>query len=366
MRPVARRRAGSPVGPVSSRRGGVQLSEVQRSRMLTSAVSVISEYGYGQMTVARIAGTARVSRRTFYDLFEDREDCFLAVFDDAVERASGVVLAAYGNERGWRRQVRAGLGALLVFLDEQPGLGGLLVVDALKAGPRVQTRRAEVLHMLAEAIQRGSRAGSARELPPLTGEGVVGAVLGVVHTRLLAERPGRMVELLNPLMAMIVLPCHGPAAAQRELEHPATETPGTRGAAGAAARVADQLSSTPLPTSMGRSPLEGLPMRLTYRTLRVLSAISEQPGASNRDVAAHADVADQGQISKLLARLERLGLIENTGEGQPSGEPNAWGLTVRGGEVLSTATPGASTPGTSTNNACAASSAGTLHSQEER
>jgi AcrR family transcriptional regulator len=334
MRPVARRRASGPAGSASARRGGMQLSEVQRSRMLTSAVAVISEHGYGQMTVARIAGGARVSRRTFYDLFEDREDCFLAVFDDAVAHASAVALAAYRSKRGWRRQVRAGLGALLGFLDEQPGLGTLLVVDALKAGPRVQARRAEVLHGLAEAIQRGSRTGSARELPPLTGEGVVGAVLGVVHTRLLAERPGRMVELLNPLMAMIVLPCHGPAAAQKELEHPATGTPATRGSARATERASDPLlSSSSVPVFSARSPLEGLPMRLTYRTLRVLTAISEQPGASNRDVAAHAGVADQGQISKLLARLERLGLVENTGEGQPSGEPNAWCLTSTGVEV---------------------------------
>jgi hypothetical protein len=64
--------------------------------------------------------------------------------------------------------------------------------------------------------------------------------------------------------------------------------------------------------------------------------------------------------------LERLGLIENTGEGQPSGEPNAWRLTARGGEVLSTAIPGTSTRGTSTSNACVAPSAGTSNSPKER
>jgi DNA-binding PadR family transcriptional regulator len=61
-------------------------------------------------------------------------------------------------------------------------------------------------------------------------------------------------------------------------------------------------------------------------------------------VAAHAEVADQGQISKLLARLERLGLIENTGEGQPIGEPNAWRLTSRGEEILDASRPTRSTP----------------------
>ncbi len=74
-------------------------------------------------------------------------------------------------------------------------------------------------------------------------------------------------------------------------------------------------------------------MRLTYRTVRVLVAIATVPGASNREVSDAAGVADQGQISKLLVRLERLGLIENVGEGHARGEPNAWQLTAKGQDV---------------------------------
>jgi DNA-binding IclR family transcriptional regulator len=74
-------------------------------------------------------------------------------------------------------------------------------------------------------------------------------------------------------------------------------------------------------------------MRLTYRTARVLACIAERPGASNRGVAERAGVADPGQISKLLRRLERLGLAVNTGGGHQSGEPNAWTLTQLGGQV---------------------------------
>lgn len=74
-------------------------------------------------------------------------------------------------------------------------------------------------------------------------------------------------------------------------------------------------------------------MRLTYRTLRVLAAIAAQPGASNRHIANHAGVKDQGQISKLLTRLERLRLVHNIATGQPKGEPNAWTLTDKGQQV---------------------------------
>jgi DNA-binding MarR family transcriptional regulator len=74
-------------------------------------------------------------------------------------------------------------------------------------------------------------------------------------------------------------------------------------------------------------------MRLTYRTVRVLSVIGERPGASNREIAESSGIVDQGQISKLLNRLARLELIVNLGGGQERGASNAWHLTPRGGQV---------------------------------
>jgi hypothetical protein len=65
----------------------------------------------------------------------------------------------------------------------------------------------------------------------------------------------------------------------------------------------------------------------------VLMAVAARPGASNRAVGEGSGISDQGQISKLLARLCALGLVDNTGEGHPRGAPNAWRLTARGAEV---------------------------------
>jgi DNA-binding IclR family transcriptional regulator len=74
-------------------------------------------------------------------------------------------------------------------------------------------------------------------------------------------------------------------------------------------------------------------MRLTYRTVGVLAAIAAQPRLSNRQISQHAGVIDQGQISRLLSRLARLQLIENTGEGWSKGAADAWRLTHRGEAV---------------------------------
>ncbi len=311
-RTTARKRSRSAV---VKRAGATQVTEVQRARMLTATVQVVGELGYEKMSVARVTSRAGVSRRTFYDLFVDREACFLAAFSETMQRARVLVCEAAVGEREWRSQVRAGLAALLVFFDEEPLAGRVLVVDALKAGPVVLECRAGLVAELIAVAEAGrAQVRGGREVAPLTAEGVVGAVLAVVHARLLGSSGESLTELLNPLMAMIVRPYLGAAAAERELERVLpVRRPVRRGA--------------PV------DPLGGLDMRLTYRTLRVLAAIAAAPGASNREVAQAAGVVDQGQISKLLSRLEGLGLIHNTGVGHVKGEPNAWELTGRGREV---------------------------------
>jgi DNA-binding MarR family transcriptional regulator len=156
-------------------------------------------------------------------------------------------------------------------------------------------------------------------LPPsLTAEGIVGGVFSVIHSRLLEGDREPLLMLLNPLMSMIVLPYLGSAAARRELEPPLPE------------RAIPKRDSEPLTSD----PFKDAGMRLTYRTVRVLMAIADHPGASNRFIGETAGMVDQGQISKLLGRLQRIGLISNTGLGPGKGAPNAWSLTDRGGQVV--------------------------------
>ena len=322
-----------------------QVAEVQRVRILSAAARVVGELGYEGMSVARITAGAGISRRTFYDLYEHREDCFLDLFEEVTARAHRVAREAAAGHESWRERVRAGLLALLVLIDEEPALGSLLVVDALGAGPRVLERRAHELERLSKIIDQGR--GEVRKTKgkasssSLTAEGVVGAVLSVIHARLSAHgknsgsangsrgrgssRP--LTGLLNPLMGVIVLPYLGQDAATEELTRSLPRKTSKR-----RSKASPEQRTPPAPGRL----LEGLDMRLTYRTLRVISGVAAQPGASNRRVADAAGIHDQGQISKLLGRLERLGLVENTGEGQTKGEPNAWTLTARGTQIQRT------------------------------
>ncbi|HXB65140.1 MAG TPA: TetR/AcrR family transcriptional regulator [Solirubrobacteraceae bacterium] len=302
---------------------------------------LLRDRGPAGVTVAHVVARSGVSRRTFYELFQDREDCLLAAFDAAIATAAASMLAVYREPESWVERIRAGLAAMLRFFDAEPEWGHLCVVGALGGGERALAKRTQVVAKLVDAVHEGRRENSGPRRPDrLSAEGVVGAVLAVIHARLVdqdARQAGAggqplkpLLSLLNPLMAMIVLPYLGAAAAERERRRPAPRP-----------------RTPPRPRA---DPLRELDMRLTYRTVRVLSAIAELApsdtsggasagvnlGPSNRQVAAAAGISDQGQISKLLARLQTLGLVGNNGGDHARGEPNAWTLTERGQQVART------------------------------
>jgi AcrR family transcriptional regulator len=345
-----RARAPSPqtaldgLAPTGNGLGPERVVEIQRARMLAAMVGVSSERGAGNVTVAHVVDHARVSRRTFYELFNDREECFLAAFEEGVARAYAYVVASYDPTARWAERIRAALTGLLSFLDVERDMGQLLIVGSLGAGANVLERRRRIFNQMVAVVDQGrdeSKAG--KELPPLTAEGLVGGVLSVLDSRLLAAqsraigdlltgdfsptdgpRPhstdpaggASLLELTGQLMSMIVLPYLGPAAARKELARPVCVPRSPRES-----------------VAVGPDPLRELGMRLTYRTVRVLLAVAATPGGSNRQVADEAGISDQGQISKLLARLHGLGLIENTTAPATRGAPNAWVLTQRGWEV---------------------------------
>jgi AcrR family transcriptional regulator len=307
---------------------GGRVAEMQRRRLLFAMREVVGERGLHDATVGAVCRRSRVSRRTFYELFEDRDACFLAAFEQALEELAERVLPAYRHEGRWRDRIRAGLEALLGVFDEQPQLARLCVLETLKGGgPRVLARRRRVLAVLAGAVDEGrgeARTGS--DPPVLTAENAVGGTLAVVHARLLDRDPTGLSRLVPSLTAMIVLPYLGQAASRRELQRPP---------------VIKDTNSEPTnddghPAHTSTDPFRDIPIRFTYRTARVLQVIGAHPGASNRQVGQAAGASDVGQMSKLLKRLQHAGLIENDGRGRASGEPNAWRLTHRGKTIQTT------------------------------
>jgi DNA-binding MarR family transcriptional regulator len=208
---------------------------------------------------------------------------------------------------------------------------------------RIAAYRAGLLERIAGVIVEGGEEGvPGRECSPLVAEGLAGAVVSILGTRLSltgrraaggtrndAPPKGPLSDLLGELMALVVLPYLGPEAAREERDRPLPAEPET-----APLPVPAQGSKKGgkyLPLDVDHRP--GSQLRMTYRTALVLEAIAQVPGISNLGVARHAQINDQGQISKLLSRLERNGLVQNTGRGQSQGAPNEWRLTPAGQQV---------------------------------
>jgi AcrR family transcriptional regulator len=189
------------------RGGGGFVADLPRGRLLSATFALVGERGYEGVTARSVAERAGVSNRTFYECFSDREDCFLAAFNHALDGLESEARVGWESEPGWSARVRAGLAGLLRALDREPAVRRLVFVEALGAGPRVLARRARVLEGLAVLVDGGrDNALAPSRLPALVAEGVVGATFGVIHARLLELRPEPLVGLLGQLMATIVLP----------------------------------------------------------------------------------------------------------------------------------------------------------------
>ncbi len=312
---------------------GGSVDDDERTRIFrAAAVAVVARRGgtpgrsgaggWGEpVSLADIAARADISPRKLRAQFADVEGCLLAAFEWCSERAGAELAQAYADEHGWVEAIRSALGAALELIEREPDLARLWIVYAVGGGPRVLRSRAAAIATLAEYVDRGRLESRVRTEPPaITAEGVVGALLVVLQTRLLAPEPEPPTSLQGELMGLILLPYLGSAVAKREISRPAGRPP--RGRRAQSPRG-------------GRAVMEGegVGQRLTYRTARVLTAIAERPGSSNREIANRAEVVDQGQISKLLSRLEVQGLIANVGGGGLRGAPNAWELTLRGEQI---------------------------------
>lgn len=338
-RRVAVRRAGAGGRAGAHERSGV-LAGMQRSRVLAAAVAAVAEHGYEGANVAVISALAGVSRRTFYEIFDNREQCIAAVLVDVETRIAQRLATAELTGSTWRERMRQGLWLALCQFDSEPALARVCLVESAYAGGLVREERERILARVAAIVDQGrGEAGRSGAVSALAGEATVGAILSVLQSRIgprPLERSGpssigwvSLRGLFGELMALVVLPYLGAAVARRER---AGAPP-----AGAGRRREERVVAG----RGGSDVLAGLPIRLTYRTAMVLRAVAELgvsgTSPSNREIAEYAGIRDAGQASKLLTRLERHRLLANTAAGANGlGERNAWVLTAEGERLART------------------------------
>jgi AcrR family transcriptional regulator len=190
----------------------------QRDRLLEAAMRTVAEKGYAATTVADLTKRAGISRTTFYELFADKEACFLAAYDNAVDVLVRRISVAYEAEERWPDRARAGLATLLEALAAEPELARLALVDVAAAGPAAQRRFRAAIQRLTPFFDEGRDfAPGGRALPANTSRMAAGAVVGLISDELVAGRADKLPSLLSDVLFATLVAYLGPDAAAREV-----------------------------------------------------------------------------------------------------------------------------------------------------
>jgi AcrR family transcriptional regulator len=194
----------------------VFVAENQRERLLNGVVEAVAENGYNATTIAGITAAAKISRRTFYEYFEGKEDCFAAAYEMIEAHVLDSMLAAPGAGGEWPERVRARLGALLDVLSRDSAVARCFLIEPLAAGAEVAARYREAMQLLA---------GTLRPEPPpseldmeVRDQALIGGIATLIVRRLNSGGARRIPELLPDLVELALAPYVGRAEAKRLAE----------------------------------------------------------------------------------------------------------------------------------------------------
>jgi AcrR family transcriptional regulator len=192
----------------------------QRDRLTAGTIAAICERGYHETTISQIAAAAGVSRRTFYDHFESKEEGFLATFDEIAahlrKAAAEAAAEIGGSEEDWGQRVAAKLGAALAVFAANPQLASLTLAVPPRAGGEVMRHyRAALERALAELTEGMPPAAAAQAPSPAVQQALIGGIVALIVGKVEAGEGERVGELLPELTELFLAPFVGRAEAVR-------------------------------------------------------------------------------------------------------------------------------------------------------
>jgi AcrR family transcriptional regulator len=169
----------------------------QRERLIDAMALTVAQRGYAATSVADVLKAARISRRTFYEQFADKEDCFLAAYDQIVARCVERVTDAFHAASSWEDGIALAVDALLHVLAAEPAFARLGVVEVLGAGPRGLACRDTTLGRFAHFIEisRADLTEPPSPPPELVAHAIVGGIYELVYSHILRNETDRLPEL---------------------------------------------------------------------------------------------------------------------------------------------------------------------------
>lgn len=189
------------------------VAENQRERLLNGVVEAVAEHGFGETTIGSITKAAKISRRTFYEYFPNKEECFLAAYEMIDAHIRGAMLAAADPAEPWPEQVRARLATLLATLDRDAAVARFYLVEPLAAGGEIAARYRDAMQLLAETIRPEPTPADIDV--EVRDQVLMGGVATLISRRLKAGGEARLAELLPDLVELVLAPYLGRDEARR-------------------------------------------------------------------------------------------------------------------------------------------------------
>jgi AcrR family transcriptional regulator len=223
----------------------------QRQRLLEAITELVAEQGFPAVTIGDIVTRAGTAKRTFYDHFTDKLECFLAALDlitDSLVAASARLFAVSGTVR---ERCEYSMRGYLELLASMPNTAKVFYLEAIAAGPEAVTRRHAVHLKFANNIvnlSRGtSHAGEGQELSELHALAVVGALHQIIYGQLLLHGPDSLLEISGEAVALAVafLTVRTPPASKPPSTKSLAARPTTRAAANKSPASKPSARSTP-------------------------------------------------------------------------------------------------------------------------
>jgi AcrR family transcriptional regulator len=188
----------------------------QRDRLIAALTECLYEDGYSKTTVGGIGQKAHISKSVFYELFDDKYQCFIAAYDSAVERMREAAQLACADSKDWASGVRAGLSALLSHMAEEPAAASLVLVEGLHAGRDLHQRFEAAVESFVLLLREGAPvAVGGGPRPEATDEAVVGGIASMLSRHILAGDVERLEEFFPEIAEFALTPYIGSDEARR-------------------------------------------------------------------------------------------------------------------------------------------------------
>lgn len=198
----------------------------KRERLLEAMVRVAAAKGYEATTVADVVEFAGVTEDEFYELFDDKEECFLEAYDAVIDVLVAHVTSAFeaASDEPWPEKIVAGLRALVELLAMEADIARMAMVEVTAAGDDARERYRAALARFTPFLEEGrTYSGQGDELPPDTARFAIGGATSMIFDEIRAGRGPELKRLLPDLVFAVLMPYLGPEAAEDEMRRLARE-----------------------------------------------------------------------------------------------------------------------------------------------